>query len=236
MMLVVGCAGSDEEDGEWPCRSTSSQGATTTYEYDAAHNVTKRVQTGGSAPHVLLATYEGKTMTSSEYQPEDARYASRSRQELDGRGRVVRFEYEAIGEMTGRSYVETYTYDGDRRTASQRVIGNDVENATYDYSTAGTVIVRECGSSCDLRTYKPSWDKPLSVEVDWSDNGTLDYRNNFLYDEHGYVVLDEVNMFGNFPYTWRREVTRRPYGAPEAEAITGDDPSTLTYEFCSEDP
>jgi hypothetical protein len=234
MMAVAGCTGS-EDDGEWPCRSTSSEGWAATLDYDDNHNLIKRVQTGGFVPHTLVAAYKGTTMTLWDYQAENPRYSSRTRQELDSRGRVVRREYEALGDQTGKSYVETFTYDGDRRTGSQRTTAEAILTSTYDYSTPNLVIVRECANtSCGTRSYQPSLEKPLALEVDWDTDGDLDYRNEYRYDDNGYVLLDDLNVYGNTPYTWRREVTRRPYGAPEAETISGDNPSTIAYEFCSE--
>ncbi len=236
VMSVAACTGSEDDGGEWPCRSSSSEGWTATLEWDASHNLTKRVQTGGIAPHTLISTYSGKTMTLYDYQAENPRYSSRTTQALDSRGRVIRREYEALGDQAGKSYVETFTYDGDRRTGGERVSENVVATETYDYSTANLVVVKECaGTACATTSYKPSWDKPLSTEVDWDTDGELDYRNVYEYDDNGLVLVDDLEVFGSFPYTWRREVTRRAYGAPEAETITGDNPSTITYEFCSED-
>lgn len=240
-MLATGCMADDESGGEWPCRSVSDDGADrATYEYDADHNITREINVG-AFPFTATARWSGNVPLEYIFVgAQDHRFDYRMANDLDSDGHLMRRLYKALGTESGESYEQYWQYAGDHAVGGHRIFeGGRILQLTYEY--AGDVLtVSECESEdflCDTFTYAGDPRRPRRYEADYGADG-LDYRIDYEYDANGLVTMrDSVTVgVGGTEQHERRDITRRPYGAPEREVVSGSYSQVLTYEFCSESP
>jgi hypothetical protein len=238
-MLAAGCT-ADEPPGEWPCRSASDDGAIQkTYEYDSQHNITREVNVG-SFPYSVTARWSGNVPV--EYQmigTDDDRFDYRLVTEVDDDNRLLKRTYTALGAESGESYVQSWAYAAGRAVTGTRVFtGGKIQKLTFTYAD-DVMTVRECEDDiiCAQFTYAGDPRAPRRYEADYGADGTLDYWVDYEYDANDLpIVRDAVSVhFDGTEDHDRREITRRPYGAPELEVTSGSYSQVLTYEFCSED-
>lgn len=238
-ILTGACTGSDDSaDGEWPCRSRTSD-TMQTYEYDAHDNLTETVSIGGGFSYTSTLQWQGRNVVFAALVGHDSPDFDYTEQaELDSRDRMMRRTREAKGKYAGESSVETWTWEGDRKTSGRTEYASGlVAELTYEYAADGTVTRRDCTETgCDTIKYVASGTHPTRIEADYDTDGELDWFVDYEYDTNGYVLVSDTVSFNSGQELHdRTEYVRRPYGAPELRTITGQYSTTYTYEFCSED-